>query len=267
MPEGHTIHRLARYHRRLLGGKQLRVSSPQGRFTEADVVDRRKLREVEPLGKHLFYHFTTGTVHVHLGMYGKFAYREKKRGQAPPDPTPTTRMRLVSAARCVDLTGPTACHLVDDDEYQAIHGRIGPDLLRPDADRDAVRERVLKMDRPIGVVLMDQSILSGIGNAYRSELLLRQGIHPRSRTTALTAERFDAMWDDAVHLLNLGVKHSHMFCVDPADVGKVKVSELTRDERFYVYRRETCRKCGGPVEQFEMAGRRVYACPRDQAIL
>ena len=75
MPEGHTIHRHARHQRRLLVGKKLRVSSPQGRFEDAAVFDGRKLKSIEPHGKHLLYHFTTGTLHVHLGMYGRYWFR------------------------------------------------------------------------------------------------------------------------------------------------------------------------------------------------
>jgi endonuclease VIII len=56
MPEGHTIHRLAREHTRLLAGRTLRVSSPQGRFDAgAALLDGRMLERVDPYGKHLFY--------------------------------------------------------------------------------------------------------------------------------------------------------------------------------------------------------------------
>ncbi|MEM6331080.1 MAG: DNA-formamidopyrimidine glycosylase family protein, partial [Planctomycetota bacterium] len=74
MPEGHTIHRLARDHNRDLAGQKLRVSSPQGRFEEgAAQLDGRKLIDVDAHGKHLGYRFTGGhVVHIHLGLYGKF---------------------------------------------------------------------------------------------------------------------------------------------------------------------------------------------------
>jgi formamidopyrimidine-DNA glycosylase len=74
VPEGHTLHRLALDHTRLLGGEELWVSSPQGRFADAAArVDGQKLNRVTAYGKHLFYEWATGdVVHVHLGLFGKF---------------------------------------------------------------------------------------------------------------------------------------------------------------------------------------------------
>src|SRR5689334_17343580 len=74
VPEGHTIHRLATRHRELFAGRRLAVGSPQGRFAAgAALVDGRTLRDTEAYGKHLFHHYDGDlSVHVHLGLYGKF---------------------------------------------------------------------------------------------------------------------------------------------------------------------------------------------------
>jgi endonuclease-8 len=70
VPEGHTLHRLARLHQRKFGGQPVAVSSPQGRFAEgAAMVNGRVLRRATAYGKHLFHHYTGGPiVHVHLGL-------------------------------------------------------------------------------------------------------------------------------------------------------------------------------------------------------
>ena len=75
MPEGHTLHRLARLHRRRYAGNPVAVTSPQGRFaTERRGVDGRVLERAEAHGKHLFHHYGPDlVVHVHLGLYGKFS--------------------------------------------------------------------------------------------------------------------------------------------------------------------------------------------------
>ncbi len=72
MPEGHTLHRLARRHRTRFAGKQVSVTSPQGRFaTSAEIVDGLTLRRADAHGKHLFHHYGPDlVVHVHLGLYG-----------------------------------------------------------------------------------------------------------------------------------------------------------------------------------------------------
>ena len=268
MPEGHTIHRHARFQNLLLGGKRTASTSPQGRFEEdASVIDGRKLRRVEPLGKHLFYHYSTGVVHVHLGMYGRFKKIRREAG-GWPEPTPAVRWRLTAPGPGVgvDLSGPTACDLLEPDEVEAIRSRLGVDLLGPDATtrRAAVRERVLGSVTPIGVALMDQRITSGIGNAYRAELLYRARLDPRVPGKEVDPPTFDAIYDDAVYLLRVGVRHRHILCVEPEVVGKRGWRELDADERFWVYRRETCRGCGKPVEEIKQAGRAVFLCPAEQ---
>ncbi len=115
MPEGHTIHRYARDQTRLLGGRAVRVSSPQGRYSaDAGRVDGATLLSVTGYGKHLFYEWSTGEVgHVHLGLFGKF---RAQRTETSPDPVGAVRMRLQTEPDAehdqfvtIDLSGPTAC--------------------------------------------------------------------------------------------------------------------------------------------------------------
>ena len=75
MPEGHTLHRLARLHQRRFGRAPVIVSSPQGRFADgAAAVSGRVLKKASAWGKHLFHHYEGGrVVHVHLGLYGTFS--------------------------------------------------------------------------------------------------------------------------------------------------------------------------------------------------
>ena len=97
MPEGHTLHRLARRHRTRFAGKPVSVTSPQGRFaTSAEIVDGLTLRRAEAHGKHLFHHYGPDlVVHVHLGLYGKFS--DVKLPVDPP--RGLVRMRVVGPRR------------------------------------------------------------------------------------------------------------------------------------------------------------------------
>ena len=265
MPEGHSIHRFAKQHNRALRGQRLRVSSPQGRFAEgAAAIDGATLRHVEPLGKHLLYHLDDTTVHVHLGMYGKFRLAKLKPDAPPPEPRGAVRMRLVGDTHALDLNGPTACDVLDDAAVQAIRDRVGPDLLNPAYDRAAVRDRILQSRAGIGTLLMDQAVVSGIGNIYRSELLYRARIDPRTPGRALTADALDALLDDATALMKVGVAHGPIRTVEPDHFGKQKWTQLRGDERFWIYRRDNCRGCGGGVETFQLANRNVFVCPAEQ---
>ena len=90
MPEGHTIHRLARDLRKELGTGPIRATSPQGRFAEgAAALDGRSIRRSDAWGKHLFVDFDSEVLHVHLGLIGKF--RPAPVAETPRD---TIRLRL-----------------------------------------------------------------------------------------------------------------------------------------------------------------------------
>jgi len=146
MPEGNTIHWLARAHNRDLAGQVVRVSSPQGRFArEARRLDRRRFLRAEAYGKHLFHHWEgDAVVHVHLGMAGWF-YRY--RGAAPR-PRPSVRMRLAAPGVTVDLIGPPTCALGTAADRDAVVARLGPDPL--DAASDSMRgfERLARRRTP-----------------------------------------------------------------------------------------------------------------------
>ena len=99
MPEGHTIHRLARDHTPLLVGRTVTASSPQGRFAQgAALLDGRRVERIDPYGKHLFYVFEgDALLHVHLGLYGSWTTSGLR---APSPPTiPTSRTPSPSASR------------------------------------------------------------------------------------------------------------------------------------------------------------------------
>ncbi|MEN0111305.1 MAG: DNA-formamidopyrimidine glycosylase family protein, partial [Planctomycetota bacterium] len=149
MPEGHTIHRVARDHGKLFAGERLAVSSPQGRFADgAAELDGRRLAEVEAIGKHLFYRWegspkrrgkragdATDVLHVHLGLYGKFRLHKSRDESGDwPKPRGAVRVRMVGADAAFDLNGPNRCELLDAEGYRRHAERLGPDPLRKDAD-------------------------------------------------------------------------------------------------------------------------------------
>jgi endonuclease-8 len=171
MPEGHTLHRLARDQQKVFGGTVVAASSPQGRFAAgAAELDGQVLVRTEAYGKHLLHHYGNERIlHVHLGLYGKFA---PGRGE-PPEPRGALRLRLSNDEAWTDLRGPIACELVTPDQVETLVSRLGPDPLRPRADPSAAYRRIARSRAPIGVLLMDQSVIAGIGNVYRAEVLFR----------------------------------------------------------------------------------------------
>ncbi len=257
MPEGHTIHRAAKDQRAFLVGKVLEVTSPQGRFVfGAELLNGHTCKAIEAYGKHLLYHFETGhTLHVHLGLYGQF-----RTGKIPAaEPRGAVRVRLKSDMRVLDINGPNTCEVLDQDGVDNLIKRIGPDVLRADADPAKAWTKISKSRVSIGQLLMDQSVIAGIGNIYRTEILWRQKVHPELSGKFVDRETFDRLWEDCVKLLNLGVKHNAIITVD-----RVAKSASRYGERVNIFAKESCPGCQSEIRKFEIAGRRAFICEKCQ---
>ena len=266
MPEGHTIHNIARRHRDLFSGGPLRAWSPQGRFAEgAAKLDGRELEKAAAYGKHLFYGFGSDLyLHVHLGLIGSF----RTHVSVVPDPTPATRLGLANDRATAYLSGPMTCRTVTRTEFDEVTGRLGPDPLRVGRRglarfADALGRRRIS----IGAALLHQEILSGIGNVYRAELLFLCGIHPEIPANSLADDDVAALWETTVTQLRIGRRLDRIVTVAPEDVGARTRTQLDADHRLYVYRRDglPCHRCGTEIRIMEMAGRSIWWCPTDQA--
>jgi endonuclease-8 len=258
MPEGNTIHRLARTHTRDFAGKRVRISSPQGRFErEAKRLAGRRFLRAEAYGKHLFHHWSGGLiVHVHLGMAGWF-YRLRSPAR---EPRPTVRMRLSTAKVTTDLIGPPTCELIPGFARRAVLERLGPDPLRPDFDPSVAWQTLQKRPkRAIGDALLDQRILAGVGNIYRNEALFLTGIHPLRLVRTVTEAEWDALWKTLRRLMRLGVVQAAIRTADAREPVHPMSGRLP-EEPFYVYQQEICRRCASPIREFPLSGRRMFAC-------
>jgi formamidopyrimidine-DNA glycosylase len=264
MPEGHTIHQLARDHRRLLRGRRLTVSSPQGRFAAgAAALDGQCLDGVDAYGKHLFYEWSSGDLlHVHLGLFGRFLLH---RGEPPP-PLGAIRVRLSAGDDdrppvTLDLRGPTECGIGTPDDRAAVVARLGPDPLRADADPQRFYARAGRTNRAIGAVLLDQSVIAGLGNVYRSEVLFVCGVDPRRPGRDLSGDELACLWETARSMLRKGVRDKRIVTVDPGELDVRAGDGPRRGETTYVYHRPICLRCGSTIERFELGNRMSYACP------
>ncbi|UJA20261.1 Fpg/Nei family DNA glycosylase [Thermoleophilia bacterium SCSIO 60948] len=270
MPEGHTIHRHARLQAKALGGQALRVSSPQGEESDipaaevaleaARILDGRTLERIEAYGKHLFYRFEgERSLHVHLGLFGRF----RTHKEPIPPPRGAVRLRFDAGSRAVDLSGATSSKLIVRGDERRLRERLGPDPLRADADPEVAWAKLKRRRTPISAALMDQSVIAGIGNVYRAEILFACGVRPSLPSNKLSRPRFDAIWETTVAMLRLGERSGRIITV-PASEADVPPSKLRGRERVQVYRRERCRRCGGPVRTKEVAARTLYWCPAEQ---
>lgn len=264
MPEGHTVHRTANRFRKDFAGRELNISSPQGRFIDAVLVTGQQLESSEAFGKHLFLGFPSGFIRIHLGIYGKWRFAEFKA--EPREPVGQVRARFLSEHFVADLVGPTACEVIDLAGYQLQKSKLGPDPLRIDpADQELERfiGRCQRTKTPIGQLLMDQSVISGIGNVYRAELLFRARLSPFRPGNEVSEQDLAGIWFDAVKLMKIGVTKGIMLTRDDHLRGMPQLKD-----RYFVYKREglPCRNCGNEVSLQLMSSRKLYWCTSCQKL-
>jgi formamidopyrimidine-DNA glycosylase len=205
---------------------------------------------------------------------GRVRMSEQTRGleeetEWPPPVVGQVRLRLLTELTCADLRGPTACQIQTPDEVAATIAKLGPDPLVDDVVEGEERFVSVVRRKPtaIGLLLMDQSVVSGIGNVYRAEMLFRARLNPHTPGRDVPEDVVRDLWRDWVRLLAIGVETGQMMTMDDLDPEAYRAAMASRDDRHWVYHRAglPCRVCGTSIVVEEAAGRKLYWCPRCQA--
>ena len=264
MPEGHTIHRLAEDLEKDLLDKPVTAFSPQGRFSEGSLlIDGTQMLRSEAWGKHLFCWWDNGYIlHIHLGLIGKL-----RKFDLPHQATETVRLRLETTSIAWQLTGPQTCTVINQDEWEYRISKLGPDPLRlGKRGKKQFSENILKSSNPLGVALLNQQLISGIGNVYRSEILFLNGLQPDTPGRELTQTQAEEIWDTAVMLLRKGKAWNRIITVTPEDHGGRVTKKTLEENALYAYKRGglPCRRCRGFITQSTSAGRSIWYCPSCQ---
>lgn len=244
---------------------------------EFEAYDGRVLAAAEAHGKHLLVHFegVPGAAHIHCGMSGRVSTRQHRRAlgddgfpRTEPARGATVRWRLLTDTFVADVIAPLVCEVLDEDGVAALHARLGPDPLRDDANAGEFFSRVLRSRRAIGMLLLDQSVLAGVGNVYRAEVLHRQRLSPFTLGRDLDEDRVELLWRDVVDLMRVGVGAGWIVTAP----GQVRVAKdlLVRGETvprwrkvYAVYARggKPCRVCGTTIRSQAMGRQRIFWCP------
>ncbi|MEM6389794.1 MAG: DNA-formamidopyrimidine glycosylase family protein [Pseudomonadota bacterium] len=257
MPEGHTIHRAARDQKPMLVGKRLSVTSPQGRFAEgAALLDGARCITIEALGKHLLYHLDSARVlHIHLGLAGRI-YRDPLPAEPPRE---VVRVRLMSDSHVIDITGPAICEVLEAADLDAFRMRYGPDLLSAHPEPERAIQRIRASRSNIATLLMNQRVISGIGNIYRSEILWLLKLSPMTRGCDVPEPILERLWDEMRALMEIGVRYNSIITN-----GELPKAGQDVQERVNIYAQETCPRCRSPITLSKLAQRSLYHCPKCQ---
>lgn len=186
-----------------------------------------------------------------------------------PEPVGQVRVRLLTDTAVADLRGPTACEVLEPEQVAAVIARLGPDPLVDDSKvaEERFTEVIRRKPTPIGLLLMDQSVVAGIGNVYRAEVLYRARLNPHTPGKNIPDGMVRELWKDWSHLLHIGVQTGLMLTMDDLSAEDYAKALASRDDRHWVYRRAglPCRTCRTNIVLEVAAARKLYWCPKCQA--
>jgi endonuclease VIII len=250
MAEGDTILRAARRIDAALTGETVAAAAPNpcGRAAGIERLNGRRLERVESHGKNLLLHFGDLALHSHMGMNG--SWHVYPRGGRWRKPRRAAWAVLAGESReAVQFGGPTlrvipAARLSRDPQL----ARLGPDVLAPDFDPDrAVASLRTDPARTLGDALLDQALVAGIGNIFKSEACFAARLDPWRPLADLGDDDLRRVLEAARRLMLEAV--------------------ATGRHTYAVYRaRRPCPNCGGRIASRGQgdANRTTYWCPRCQ---
>lgn len=275
MPEGDTIFRTARALGRALAGKPVTVFRSTypllTRFHDDTPLTGQTVDSVESRGKWLLIHFSGGgTLATHMLMSGSWhIYRPGERWQQPRQ-----NMRILienSEYVAVGFRVPIAeMHTAASLARQRRIPRGETDVLSADFDVPAAVQRLLeRKNDAVADALLDQRVLAGVGNVFKSEICFVTGVHPYCKVSALSTEQAQALVAAAQRLVGANVLE------DSGDTivtygGRKRRTTCAADpsENLWVYGRrgEPCRRCGTPVRRRlqGLDARVTFWCPQCQ---
>jgi len=260
MPEGDTIFRSAARLRSVLQGHPIRAAESRDPALRAESLKDRLVTVVEARGKHLLMHLDDGRViHSHMGMHGAWHVYQPEQPWHKPARQAALCLQVPDAV-CVCFN-PKTLELLSEAGFRRhpYLSRLGPDLLAEALDDDEILRRFrVHNARPIGEAVMDQTIVCGIGNVYKSEVLFLCRIDPFLAVQQLSDDQLRSLIQRARQLMSRNLQGYPRRTRFGLDGGRV-----------WVYGRggEPCLVCGTPIRIRRQGdlGRTTYWCPACQA--
>ena len=249
MAEGPLVHHYADRLDEVLAGRNVEVEFGIKRLKDrGSEFARARLDRVEAWGKQFHIYFSDGRVIlVHLLMWG--SWEVYGRGESWDKSREQARLILHTEDRVAVCFSAPIIEILDDGDVDGHprRGGLGPDPLRDDFDREEALRRVRdEAERPIGPVLLDQTVMAGVGNILKNEILFHAGVHPKRTVDELSSEELEVILDWTIELCERWLN----------DMGS------GRDwQRVYRRSGRPCPECGTEIEFFRQKDRVTYACP------
>ncbi|TVP48037.1 MAG: endonuclease VIII [Halomonas sp.] len=272
MPEGPEIRRAADRIQKQIGGRVLEgawFAFPE-LAVEADSLIGMQVSRVDTWGKAMLIRFADQRVlYSHNQLYGVWKLHQEDK---PPATKRTLRVRLSAEGRCASLYSASDISLWHEGNLgqHPFLSRLGPDLLSQDITLEQVKQRLrLKQfqRRRLGVLLLDQGLVAGLGNYLRSEILFFARLHPQQRPIDLTDSQIELLAECIVGITQQAYQQAGVTSTPAWIEQAVSAGEPRRQWRFTVFERAglECHRCGAVIERKMVSSRRLYLCPRCQA--
>jgi endonuclease VIII len=278
MPEGDTIFRTVRVLERALAGKVVTgfdaTLAPLARVNDDAPLIGRMIERVESRGKWCLLYFSGDLILVtRMLMSGSWhLYRPGERWQMDK-----SRMRVsieVADWVAVAFNVPIAeFHTARSLARKSQISKLGPDILSENYTADVGMKRLADYgrshpDAEIAVVLLNQRVLAGLGNVYKSEVAFAAGVNPFRTMRTLTSREIESIAEIAQRYMRANVLDSSGSGIVTSTGNRRTTHASNREEQLWVYRRkgEECRRCGATIEMRKQGqqARSTYWCPHCQ---
>jgi endonuclease VIII len=274
LPEGDTIFRAARALNKALAGATVTgfetAYAQLASANENAPVTGRIIEKVEARGKWLLIRFSGDLILVtHMLMSGTWhIYRLGERWKRP-----RSHMRVIirtAQYEAVAFAVPVAqFHTARSLERSSAIPKLGPDLLKNEFAEDEAKARIrARAGEEIGNVLLDQKVMAGIGNVFKSEICFVCGVHPFRRVSSLSDREIDCLIDSGRRLMSANITDTSGDQIVTYTGFRRTTGRSDPAARVWVYRRkgEQCRRCGTTIEMRRQGpgARSSYWCPECQ---
>lgn len=221
-------------------------------------IQGQRIEAIERRGKYLLFHLSGGeTLIIHLKMTGHLSVVDET---TPLHPHVHTLFRLDGGQelRFRDPRKFGRVYLVRDPAE--VVGKLGPEPLESSFTVEVLQARLNGRKRALKPLLLDQTILSGIGNIYADEALFYAGLHPERPANSLSASEMAALHAAIQKVLQMGIEREGASITNYL---KPDGSRGRMQNTVAVFRRtgDACYQCGSPIQRIVLGGRSTHFCP------
>lgn len=226
----------------------------------------KTIKDFKRKGKLLIVNFRDGTKHLlfHLKLTGRLLVRNEKDKQ---DPFTRVIFRLSKNGksrelRFTDVRKFGFLKVVGEEELRKMLAAMGPEPLN-DLNLEGFKKILQKSRRPVKVVLMDQGLISGVGNIYANEALFLAKIHPRTQSDKIAVEKVANLYSALIKVLEEGIEYRGASDNTYRDAHGEK-GHFQEHFRVYGKKGENCLVCGEKIKRIELGQRGTFYCPSCQ---